>query len=235
MSRVAVIIPAGGKGRRIGGRVPKQFLSILGKPVLSHTIACFEGIREVREIILVVSRAHFRRTTLLVKNGKFRKVTAIVEGGRERQDSVRHGLNACSEDAEIVLVHDAVRPLVSPEIIRRVITASIRFGAAVVGARVRDTIKIESTSRTGFYAKTLPRKLLWGVQTPQGFRIELLKRAHRSAEKSGFLGTDDASLVERLGIPVRIVQGNPENLKITAPFDLLLAEILLSSRRTPRG
>lgn len=228
MRDVAVIIPAGGAGRRMGGKVPKQFLRVLGKPILHHTLSLFNLLGAVREIVVVVPEAHLGRAGRLVKRGGFHKVTAIVAGGKERQDSVACGLAACSEGVRIVLVHDAVRPLVSAKSVRDVVTAVRRYGAAVVASPVRDTIKIESESKPGFYAKTLPRHLLWGVQTPQGFRIEILKKAHQDAARAGYLGTDDASLVERLGQPVRIVEGPPTNIKITTPADIHLAEILLS-------
>jgi 2-C-methyl-D-erythritol 4-phosphate cytidylyltransferase len=228
MPDVAVIIPAGGTGRRMGGKTPKQFLPVLGKPILHHTLSLFDGIAAVREIVVVVPESHVERAVRLVRRGGFHKVTAIVAGGKERQYSVARGLKACSAKAGIVLVHDAVRPLVSAKSVRDVITAVRRYGAAVVASPVRDTIKIESESRPGFYAKTLPRHLLWAVQTPQGFREKILKKAHEKAARSGFLGTDDASLVERIGHPVRIVEGPSTNIKITTPADIHLAEILLS-------
>jgi 2-C-methyl-D-erythritol 4-phosphate cytidylyltransferase len=234
MRDVAVIIPAGGKGRRMGGKTPKQFLPLCGKPILHHTIQRFNGIARVREIIVVVPSAHLRRAKSLVRRGAFHKVTAIVAGGAERQDSVRLGLAACSSDVRFVLVHDAVRPLVPAEIIGKVISAAQRYGAAVVAAPVNDTIKIESVTRPGFYSKTLPRHLLWGVQTPQGFRLDMLRKAHRKAVRTGFRGTDDASLVENMGLPVKIVVGTRENLKITSPADISLAEILLSAPRRGR-
>jgi len=126
-----------------------------------------------------------------------------------------------------VLVHDAVRPFVDRSVIRAVIGAVRRHRAAVVGVRVKDTIKVESGESPGFYARTIARGGLWAVQTPQGFRYDLLLRAHQEAHRAGFLGTDDASLVERLGIPVRIVPGNERNIKITTPADRKLAEFLL--------
>jgi 2-C-methyl-D-erythritol 4-phosphate cytidylyltransferase len=151
----------------------------------------------------------------------------VVEGGKDRQASVFKGLLRCSFLSGIVLVHDAVRPLVGRPAIVAVIRAAGRYGAAVVGVPVKDTIKTESDGRRGFYARTLRRGELWAVQTPQGFRFPLLMEAHRRARSSGFVGTDDASLVERMGSPVRIVPGSERNIKITSPGDRRLAEFLL--------
>jgi len=227
MSRVAVVIPAGGSGRRMGGVLPKQFLRVGGVPVLQRTIGVFHAMREVGEIVLVVPPPFVLRMQAMVRRERFAKVSAVVEGGRERQDSVRNGLAACRTGASIVLVHDAVRPFVDRSVIRAVIGAVRRHRAAVVGVRVKDTIKVESGESPGFYARTIARGGLWAVQTPQGFRYDLLLRAHQEAHRAGFLGTDDASLVERLGIPVRIVPGNERNIKITTPADRKLAEFLL--------
>ena len=143
------------------------------------------------------------------------------------QYSVRNGLLCFDREPEIVLVHDAVRPLVAHKEIREVIAQARRHGAAVVGVRVKDTIKIE---KSGFYKKTLRREDLWAVQTPQGFRFEMLMKAHLAAQRSAFLGTDEASLVERLGIPVKIVEGDHRNIKITTEDDLELARLFLRRR-----
>jgi 2-C-methyl-D-erythritol 4-phosphate cytidylyltransferase len=225
MRDIAVIIPAGGTGKRMGGKLPKQFLRLGGEPILLRSIRAFERIAGVSQIIIAVPREHISRTLRLVQNGRCRKVTAIVEGGRERQDSVRTALDWLSGDPSLVLIHDAVRPLASPEAINAVIDAAARWGAAVVGTRVKDTIKTEG--RKGFYGKTLPRHLLWAVQTPQGFKTHLIIRAHRLAHRAGYVGTDDAALVERLRIPVRIVEGSSRNLKITTKDDLRVAGLWL--------
>jgi 2-C-methyl-D-erythritol 4-phosphate cytidylyltransferase len=227
MADVAVVIPAGGRGKRMGGATPKQFLSLGGVPILERTIAAFHGARDVREIVLVVPAGCIPRARALVRRAGFAKVAAVVEGGKNRQESVFNGLTVCTFRRGIVLVHDAVRPLVSRTAITSVIRAAGRYGAAVVGVPVKDTIKVESSRRPGFYAKTLRREYLWAVQTPQGFRFPLLWEAHRKARASGFTGTDDASLVERSGTPVRIVPGSEGNFKITTPRDRKLAEILI--------
>jgi len=220
-----VIIAAGGSGRRMGGRLPKQFLSLGGKPIIAHTIAAFEAIQSVGEIVVVAPQDHVARAQRLCRMQGFKKVSCICEGGKERQDSVRIGLEAFARQPAIVLVHDAVRPLVSKRVIQSVIKGAIRHRAAVVGVRVKDTIKVEG--RKGYYRATLDRSKLWAVQTPQGFRYNLLWESHLSARKSHYLGTDEASLVERLGIPVRIVEGDYTNIKITTLEDLKAARIHL--------
>ena len=227
MPDVAVVIPAGGRGKRMRGALPKQFLRLGGIPVLQRTIAAFHSLPEVTEIVLVVPVAYIHRTRALVLRAKFTKVRAIVKGGHERQDSVRNGLAACRRNAGLVLVHDAVRPLISRAVIRRVIRAAEIHGAAVAGVKVKDTIKVEAPGRGGFCERTLPREALWGVQTPQGFRFDVLWGAHEEALASGFRGTDEASLVERMGVRVKIVEGEDTNIKLTTPADRKLAELLL--------
>lgn len=233
MPDVAVIIAAGGRGRRMGGRIPKQFLRLGGVPILQRTIAVFDALREIGEIVLVVPPTHIRRAEAMVRRGKFIKVCRVVAGGRERQESVARGLGACSSQAALVLVHDAVRPLVEPRVILDVIREARKCGAAAACVRVKDTLKVES-SRGGMAVRTHPRAGMWAAQTPQGFRKDLLVRAHEAARRSSFLGTDEASLIERLGIGVRIVEGSERNVKITTPGDRRLAEFLLKSTKRRR-
>jgi 2-C-methyl-D-erythritol 4-phosphate cytidylyltransferase len=221
MYRVGVVIPAAGKGLRLGGRVPKQFLPLRRIPVIERTIALFESLPAVNEIVVVASLEHLKKVRALVARAGFKKVSNVVPGGDTRQDSVWRGLQSFTSVPEIVVVHDAVRPCVTKQVVNEVIRQSRRHGAAVVGVRVTDTIKVEK--RKGFYAGTLERSRLWAVQTPQGFRYDLLVRAHRKARKTGFVGTDEASLVERMRIPVKIVEGNYHNIKITTKEDLVLA------------
>jgi 2-C-methyl-D-erythritol 4-phosphate cytidylyltransferase len=221
MVNVAVIIPAGGSGKRLGGVLPKQFLRLGDTPILVASVRIFERLPEVREVVVVAPAAYVKRTTRLLKDARCRKVSCVITGGRERQDSVRLGLERLSAAPDVILVHDAVRPLVSTRVIHRVIMAAKKYGAAVVGVPVKDTTKLEG--KKGFYTKTLPRHLLWAVQTPQGFLFSLFRHAHVKAAAAGVLGTDDAALVERLGIPVRIVEGDQRNIKITTKDDLALA------------
>ena len=225
MARVGVVIPAGGRGLRLGRRIPKQFLLLLGKPVLQWTVAIFDSLPIVDEIVVVAPAAHIARVKRIISRAGFRKVSAVVPGGAERQDSVRNGLNSFTRHPDVVLVHDAVRPLVTPEVVRAVVRAAARYRAAVVGVPVKDTVKVEG--RKGFYARTLQRDRLWVVQTPQGFDYGLLLRAHKLAQGVRFVGTDESSLVERLGVPARIVPGDERNFKITTKGDLERAKLLM--------
>jgi len=227
-SDVGVILAAGGRGRRFGRKLPKQFLLLGGKTVLEWSLEKFSRIRLVREVVVVVPEEFAGRAGRIVRRAGLPKVRAIVTGGAERQESVGNGLQVMGRECRIVLVHDAARPLVSPEVIRRVIAGARRYGAAVAAVRVSDTVKLEG--RRGFSTETLQRELLWAAQTPQGFRRALLERAHEEARSEGARGTDEASLVERLGVPVRIIEASAKNLKITRGEDLLLARWLIGSR-----
>ena len=214
----------------MGGSLPKQFHRLGGMTILERSIRAFHDLRGIREIVLVVPPSFVARARALVAAKRLGKVRHVVEGGEERQDSVRLGLAACAPGTGIVLVHDAVRPLVTRELILQVVAAAELHGAAVPGIRVKDTVKFEDAEQAGFYVRTLPREGLWWVQTPQGFRYSLLLEAHEEARKAGFRGTDDGSLVERLGIPVRIVEGDEGNMKITTPADLKLARYFLRGK-----
>jgi 2-C-methyl-D-erythritol 4-phosphate cytidylyltransferase len=225
---VGVIVAAGGRGRRLGGRLPKQFLRLGTKTVLEVTLGQFQRHRLVGEIVVVVPESGRRRTERLVRRGRFSKVSSVVAGGKERQDSVREGLAAFRHPPRVVLVHDAVRPFIEGRIITEVVRGAITYRAAVVGTPVTDTVKLEG--KRGFYTQTLSREHLWAVQTPQGFSFHLIVEAHRAARQAGFRGTDEASLVERLGVPVRIIAGNDRNMKITTRGDLEIAR-MLSRRR----
>jgi 2-C-methyl-D-erythritol 4-phosphate cytidylyltransferase len=232
MHDVSVVIAAGGSGRRMGGRTPKQFLLLGGAPILERTIAAFHSLRAVREIVLVVPADCVSRAAAIVRRAGFRKVAHIVPGGKDRQASVFNGLEKCSFRSGIVLVHDAVRPFVRRDTILSVIHAAGRYGAALAGVPVKDTITIESPGGSGFSSRTLRREELWAVQTPQGFHFALLQEAHMKARADRFHGTDDASLVERKGTRVKIVHGSETNINITNPDDRKLAEFLLGEGRT---
>lgn len=223
-----MVIPAGGAGRRMGGSTPKQFLKVGTVPIIALTVRAFERVRAVAQIIVVVPPGYAASTHRLLRRAGCTKVTAVVEGGKERQDSVRTGLAMITGDPDVVLIHDAVRPFIKRRVIEEVIARSLTHGAAVVGVRVKDTIKREGAK--GFYKDTLPRHLLWAVQTPQGFTRHLIEKAHARALKDGFIGTDDAMLVERMRVPVRIVEGDYGNAKITTREDLLAARMRLGGR-----
>lgn len=214
-------------GRRMGSK-KKNYLTLLDRPVLAHTLSAFEGAANVDAIIIVVppSDEAFCREEIVSKYG-FRKVIAVVAGGAERQDSVRNGIKAAGDRFDIIAVHDGARPLVTPDIIDRTVMAACESGAAIAAVAVKDTIK---ESSGGFVRRTVPREDLLSVQTPQVFERTVLEKAFRSAYDEGFLGTDESSLVERAGLPVRVVEGSYENIKITTPEDMAYAECMLRQR-----
>ena len=225
--RVAAIIPAAGAGRRMGGRTPKQFLRLTTAPVLLVTLGHFARHPAVGSIVVVAPAAHTDRVARLVRSLARRLPVTVVPGGPERQDSVRCGLAAVPEAADIVLVHDAVRPFVSSALITAVIDAARRHGAAICALPVRETVK---RVVQGYVESTVDRSALWAVQTPQAFRSALLREAHDKARRDAFRGTDEAMLVERLGHPVRVVPGSEENVKLTTPGDLRRARTLRRRR-----
>jgi 2-C-methyl-D-erythritol 4-phosphate cytidylyltransferase len=223
---VVVLIPAAGMGRRMGAAVNKQYLPLYDRPILAHTIALFEDHPRVDRIHVIIPAAEMAqcRADVLEPHG-FRKVGELIAGGAERQDSVRNGLLSCgAESDDVVLIHDGVRPLLPPAVIDRVIDRVIAEGACVVGVPVKDTIK---QVQDGLITGTPDRRFLWQAQTPQAFRFGQILRAHEQALEDGFCGSDDASLVERLGLLVSIVEGSYRNIKITTPEDLLLARAFL--------
>lgn len=213
----------------MGSNIPKQFLTLGGLPVLVHTLRVLEAADSVGEIILVVPEAD-REYCLreIVTRHRLSKVHKIVAGGDRRQDSVRHGLAAIDGNPELVVVHDAVRPFLTGEMIVGVLEQAAKHGAAVVGIPMRDTVKQVGTDR--LIECTVDRRSLWLAQTPQAFRLELLREAHRKAEQEGIHATDDAQLVEHLGRHVALVDGSAENIKITRPEDLAIGEAILAAR-----
>jgi 2-C-methyl-D-erythritol 4-phosphate cytidylyltransferase len=218
---VTAIIVAAGSGSRMGTQVPKQLLPLAGLPLVEHSLAAFQRHDGVDRVILVI--APERRSDYPLGRGRHPKLEGVVDGGETRQGSVSKGLEAAG-DADLVLVHDAARPFPSARLIGAVIEAARRSGAAVPACRVGDTVKRVDGA---CIEATVPRQGLVQVQTPQAFRTSLLRRAHRAARRDGFVGTDDAQLVERLGEPVAWVEGSRLNLKITTPEDLELAEALV--------
>lgn len=238
--RVSVILPAAGLGTRMtpghtSQAAPKQFLELAGKPILIRTLNAFAAVPEVTELVVAVRTTEMERLTAHIFEHGYAEKVRVVEGGDSRQESVANALRAVEcGDEDIVLVHDAVRPLIEPAVIRRVIEAVEKHGAAIVGLPAVDTIKqVERTADGALITATIPREYIVQAQTPQGFRYGLLRRAFAEAEADGFVGTDEASLAERSGIPVHVVPGSAENLKITQPGDLDLAEFYLSHRREP--
>lgn len=227
--RVEAIIAAGGTGRRFGEDQPKQFYLLKGKPILSWAIGRFEECILVDRIILAVPRGmgKYTRQHVLSPFG-YKKVKTVVEGGKERRDSVLQGLRVLETDTDTVLVHDGVRPIISEELIRKVIQATQRWEAVVPGLPLRETIK--QVGRDNLVSGTLNRKSIYLIQTPQGFKKDLICRAYAQVKKRGWVASDDASLVEKLGAKVKMIPGEETNIKITSPQDLVLSELFLEDR-----
>ncbi|HET7057829.1 MAG TPA: 2-C-methyl-D-erythritol 4-phosphate cytidylyltransferase [Nitrospiraceae bacterium] len=227
--RTAAVVPAAGRGLRMGGSTPKQFLTLGGLPILVHALRVLEESPAVTEIILTVPAAD-REYCLneIVARYKFHKITKVVPGGEQRQDSVRHGLAELDQDVDVVIVHDAVRPFLTAEMVARAIDAAAEHGAAIVAIPMRDTIK--RVGSDGLIESTIDRNHLWLAQTPQAFQRTLLQAAHRKARIENYHATDDAQLMEWLGHRVVIVEGSGENIKITRPEDLGIGEAILAAR-----
>lgn len=226
--KTVAIIPAGGSGKRVGASIAKQYLLLHALPVLVRTLRVFQKAEVISDIIVVVpvdDVASVRKQ--VVEKYNLTKVAAVVAGGRERQDSVACGLRAVAAACDIVMVHDAVRPFVTENMIHRVAAAAAGCGAASLGVLAKDTIK--ETTEDGIVQRTLPRRNLWQTQTPQAFSYDLLLRAYEAAEKDHYYGTDDASLVERIGAKVQMIAGSDENMKITTPEDMKMAESFLKA------
>ena len=234
--QVFVILPAAGLGTRMAGPQPKQFLALDGLPILIHSLRAFAAVKRVTSIYVAVRKPEMERVQAQVAeyaaDHGFSGRVHVVEGGDNRQESVSNALAALPAEADdIVLVHDAVRPLIDGSTIDRTIDAVAEFGAAIVGLPAVDTIKqVERTAHGALITSTIPREFVVLAQTPQGFRYGLLQRAFAEATADGFVGTDEASVVERAGLPVAVVHGSQVNLKITQPGDLELAEFYLHQR-----
>jgi 2-C-methyl-D-erythritol 4-phosphate cytidylyltransferase len=223
MPKVTAVIPAGGVGRRFGARTPKQFLRLGRLPILAATVRHFARHPAVRAVVVAAPESWVARARRILGRVAQEASLTVVAGGRTRQDSVWLALQAAPEDAEIVVVHDAVRPLITRRLIDAVVRAAAAEGAAICALPITETVKRVRAERVEV---TLDRSELWAVQTPQAFRADLLREAHEKARRDGVVGTDDAMLVERLGHPVRVVRGLVENVKITTPADLRRARSL---------
>ncbi len=214
--KTVAIITAAGYGKRMGR--PKQFLEIGGKPVLEWTIAAFDKTEVIDEIILVVNKEDVDKA----KTFKYSKIKQVVAGGEERQGSVNNGLKMVADDTDIIAIHDGARPFISPEIIEKAVSEAKASGAVVVGVPVCDTIK-RVTGNELRVTGTVDRSDLWRAQTPQVFKKDIILKAYRCLDKV----TDDAMLVEKMGIPVKMVMGSYRNFKITIPDDLAIAEKMI--------
>lgn len=228
--KVAAIVAAAGKGQRLKSKVPKPFVPLGKDPILLHALRVLDNSNLIGEIIVVANQADLAKAQLLIKKAKIKKLKDIIAGGKRRMDSVRCGLAAVSEDADYVLVHDGCRPFIDNRLISSVLDAAQTFGAAIIGVAVKPTIK--EIEKGNFVAATLKRESLIEVQTPQVFRRDILSRAYEKAFADGAVAeaTDDAALVEGLGIKVKVVDGSYRNIKITTPEDLRYAKMLMGEK-----
>lgn len=229
MAKIGIVIPAAGQGKRMGVEFNKQFLSLGGQPILAHTVKLFEESEYVSEIVIVGAESDLLVIKELVDQHKLDKVVAIIKGGAQRQDSVCAGVQALSSTIQRVVVHDGARPLLTLQAFHRFLGETKAFSAAIMGIHLKDTIKRVDIS--GKVLETPPRDGLRAVQTPQIFDRGILVEAHLQAANLGYYGTDDASLLEWMGYPVQMVEGSQENIKVTTPDDLWLAERILSMRQ----
>ena len=223
---VHVLVPAAGSGSRFGGNTRKQYIELGGRPLLVRTLERLAALPQVTAIHLIAPQEDVSFCeNEIVRRYHLRKIGGVILGGSERQDSVRRGLLACgAKDGDIVMVHDGVRPFFPLDQIGHLLNLTCKVGAAVLAIPTRDTIKRVVNGRV---QETLERSQLWQVQTPQAFLYKSIFEAHQRAHTSGFLGTDDASLVEWCGWPVAVLSGHPHNIKITTPEDLVLAQMLI--------
>jgi 2-C-methyl-D-erythritol 4-phosphate cytidylyltransferase len=226
--KVSAIIPAAGMGLRMGSRIPKQYLLLDGKPILHHTLSVLDQCSHVDQIILVVSEKEIVQAHQIQQSHS--KVTKVIPGGKERQDSVFNGIQNLDSDTDIVVVHDGVRPFVSPDLVRKTVEAARDYGAAIAAIPVSDTLK--KVSDKGLVEHTVNRDGLWRVQTPQTFQVSLLKEAYGKAQANNFYGTDEASLVEYMGREIKVISGSELNIKITRAEDLVLGEKIAELLKT---
>ena len=228
--KVVAIIPSAGKGKRMAHSVSKHFIRLEDKPVLAYTLEAFEKCPDVNQVLLVVRSGEEKYCLKeVVEKYQFRKVLKVVIGGERRQDSVYNGIKELDQDTDIVVVHDGVRPFVPPALISETIKLAMYVDGVVAALPVKDTIK--EVTRDGLIKGTPNRDSLWFAQTPQTFKKRVLEEAFMRAFTDNFHGTDEASLVERMGGKVKIIEGSHENIKITTKEDLFYAELILRSRR----
>ncbi|MGN0399692.1 MAG: 2-C-methyl-D-erythritol 4-phosphate cytidylyltransferase [Blautia sp.] len=225
--KCTAIVLAAGQGKRMKSKVQKQFLKLKGKPILYYSLACFEKSKEIQEILVVTGEESidFVKREIIEVYG-FHKVKAVIAGGKERYDSVYNGLRAC-EDCDYVFIHDGARPFITEEIIKRGKDAVLEYGACTVGMPSKDTVKLADSN--GMVVSTPNRNLVWNIQTPQVFCYKEIRKAHEEARTRDMSGiTDDAMVMEEYGsLKIKLVEGSYENIKITTPEDILMAEKLL--------
>lgn len=226
--KVSAIVVAAGSGSRMGIKKNKVFLELLGVPVLARTLLVFQNIKEIEEIIVVSKETEISDVLCLAEEYKIKKLKKVVCGGETRQDSVFSGLLEISDDSTVVLIHDGARPLVTCETVLSVINEALISGAAAPGVKNKNTLK--KIDQNGFITDTLDRENIVEIQTPQGFKKDLILSAYNEAKKSGFVATDDCMIAENAGEKVKVVFSGSDNIKITTKDDLALCEQILEKR-----
>jgi 2-C-methyl-D-erythritol 4-phosphate cytidylyltransferase len=226
---IDALIVAGGIGRRMKASLPKQYMALDGRPILTRTLQAFDRHAEIDRIFVVLPESDIARyRTSLIDRAGIGKAVAVVAGGDHRQASVANGLRSIPDKDGIVLIHDGVRPMVTRSLISACIEGARRWGACIPAIEAHDTLK--KVGSDGLIERTVPRQRIVMAQTPQAFRLALIRQAHQSAIDHGWLATDDASLLEQMGATVHVIEGSRHNLKVTRPEDLALAEAYLKSR-----
>ena len=225
---VSAIIVAAGKGIRMKGKMRKQYLELSGRPVLAHSIMTFDSCSLVEEIFLVIPKedVEYCQNKILSSLDLNNQINLVL-GGAKRQDSVYNGLKAITKKTDTVVIHDGVRPFIQPEDLKECIFVAKKYGACIIGTPASDTLK--SVDKSDIIETTLPREHIWLAQTPQAFQFDLILKAHETAQRDGYVGTDDASLVERLGENVKIINGGRFNIKITKKEDLAIAKAMFDA------
>jgi 2-C-methyl-D-erythritol 4-phosphate cytidylyltransferase len=226
---VCVIIPAGGKGERFGSDTPKQFIDLKGKPVIVHTIENFNDIEDIKSIVIAVHSEWFTFTKELVQTYKLEKVKDIVVGGKERQDSIFNALHSkAAKDTDLIIIHDAIRPFVSQQSIKKIINQAEDNGAVILGLTPKDPVK--EIDHKGEIVRTLQRGKLSISQTPQAFWTDIIMNSYEKAREVNYVGADSAQLVEFAGYKVSVIEGDDTNIKLATPLDLKIAELILEEK-----
>ncbi|MCM8782932.1 MAG: 2-C-methyl-D-erythritol 4-phosphate cytidylyltransferase [Candidatus Omnitrophica bacterium] len=227
MSFISAVIPAAGYGLRFKTDTPKTLIHLNRKPLFIYPLEIINRHPQIDEIVLVVPLDYLALFKRWLKDYRIKKIKAVIPGGRTRQESVRKGLGEISPECQWVLIHDAVRPFINLRMISEAISSAKRYGAVTFGIPVSSTLK--SVDKAQFVKRTLKRDSIWESHTPQVFKKELILEAHRRCKDEAF--NDDAGMMERLGIKVKMIRGTPWNLKLTYPEDLLLAEVILKYKK----
>lgn len=223
-----LLIPAAGMGRRMGSDRNKLLLTLLGKPLLAWTLLAAEAAHDISWVGIIGQPADYSAVKAIMAELSLSKPIELIKGGETRQDSVYNGLQALPTEAEQVLIHDGARCLATPQLLDRCAAVVLDCPGLIAAVPVKDTIKV--VNQTGIIQETPDRRQLWAAQTPQGFEVKLLKQCHDQGRDLGWEVTDDAALFERCGLPVKIVEGEETNLKVTTPVDLAIAEFILRQR-----